>query len=173
MVWAEGRDMVPPTPSTGPLKGPGPLPMTVPTTIAIGSDHAGFPLKADLVRMLKDQGHTVLDLGTDGPASVDYPDFAHAVADALKAGRAERGVLVCGTGIGISIAANRHANVRAALVHDAFGARMARQHNDANVICFGGRTIGVEVAMDCLSIFLATSFEGGRHARRVAKFAPT
>ena len=113
----------------------------------------------------------MLDLGTDGPASVDYPDFALKVAQALKSGLTDRAILLCGTGIGISIAANRHSHLRAALVHDAFSARMCRQHNDANVLVMGGRTIGPEVARDCLQIFLDTEFEGGRHARRVAKLS--
>lgn len=140
-------------------------------TIAIASDHGGIELKAQLAQDLADWGWTVLDLGTDGPTSVDYPDFALKVAEALKSHKAGRAVLLCGTGIGISIAANRHRHVRAALVHDAFGARMCRQHNDANVLVMGGRTIGPEIARDCLKIFLDTEFEGGRHARRVAKLS--
>ncbi|RAU22508.1 ribose 5-phosphate isomerase B [Paramagnetospirillum kuznetsovii] len=140
-------------------------------TIAIASDHGGVELKAQLAKALADWGWGVLDLGTDGPASVDYPDYAAKVAEALKAGKAARAVLLCGTGIGISIAANRFRHLRAALVHDAFGARMCRQHNDANVLVMGGRTIGPEVARDCLKIFLETEFEGGRHAGRVAKFS--
>jgi ribose 5-phosphate isomerase B len=139
--------------------------------IAIASDHGGVEMKSMLAKDLAEWGWTVLDLGTDGPDSVDYPDFAVKVADALKDGRAGRAVLLCGTGIGISIAANRFAHVRAALVHDAFGARMSRQHNDANVLVLGGRTVGPEVARDCLKIFLETAFEGGRHARRVAKLS--
>lgn len=141
--------------------------MTKPT-VAFASDHGGVEMKDLLKAQLEKDGYAVLDLGTNGTESVDYPDYAKAMADALASGAAQRGVLVCGTGIGISIAANRHAHVRAALVHDAFGARMCRQHNDANVIVFGGRTVGSEVAKDCLAIFLATEFEGGRHARRVA-----
>lgn len=140
-------------------------------TIAIASDHGGVELKAQLAKDLADWGWRVLDLGTDGPDSVDYPDYAVKVAEALKAGQASRAVLLCGTGIGISIAANRHAHLRAALVHDAFGARMCRQHNDANVLVMGGRVIGPEIARDCLKIFLETEFEGGRHARRVAKLS--
>lgn len=137
--------------------------------IAIACDHAGLVLKADLVSALNEAGCAVLDLGTDGPASVDYPDFADAVARALAEGRARRGVLICGTGIGISIAANRHAHVRAALCHDVTTARLAREHNDANVLVLGARTTGVEVARDCLKTFLATPFAGGRHVRRVGK----
>ncbi|ABC22628.1 ribose 5-phosphate isomerase B [Rhodospirillum rubrum] len=138
-------------------------------TIALASDHGGVELKALLVDHLRATGHDVLDLGTQGPESVDYPDIANTLAQALRAGRAGRGVLICGTGIGISIAINRHADMRGALVHDAFGARLARQHNDANVLVLGGRTTGPEIAKDCADIFLSTPFEGGRHARRVAK----
>ena len=140
-------------------------------TVAIACDHAGFELKRGLGKDLAELGYSVLDLGTDGPDSVDYPDFGYAMAAAIRNGRATRGVLVCGSGIGISIAANRHPEVRAALVHDALGARMTRLHNDANVICFGGRMIGIDVARDCLRIFLETDFEGGRHARRVDKLS--
>ena len=138
-------------------------------TVAIACDHAGFRMKSVLRAELERAGHQVVDLGTDSEESVDYPDFGFALADALGKNEADAGVLVCGSGIGISIAANRHPKVRAALVHDALGAKMCRLHNDANVICFGGRMIGEEVAKDCLNIFLETTFEGGRHARRVAK----
>ena len=139
-------------------------------SVAIACDHAGFDLKAVLQKDLGAMGFDVLDLGTgNGVDSVDYPDFGYAMAAALKSGKASRGVLVCGTGIGISMSANRYPHVRAAVVHDALGARLTRQHNDANVICFGGRLIGVEVARDCLRVFLETEFEGGRHGRRVEK----
>jgi ribose 5-phosphate isomerase B len=138
-------------------------------TIVIACDHGGVELKLDLVNLLMGQGFKVLDLGTNGPKSVDYPEFAYALAEALKVGKASRGVLICGSGIGISIAANRLPEVRAALIHDALGARMCREHNNANVIVFGGRTIGVETARDCLNIFIKTEFEGGRHQRRVDK----
>jgi len=141
-------------------------------TIAIASDHAGLELKSELKKDLIDLGFSVLDLGADSLESVDYPDFGYALAGAMKEGKAKRGVLVCGSGIGISIAANRDSEIRAALVHDALGARLARQHNDANVVCFGGRTIGPEVARDCLKVFLETDFEdGGRHSRRVDKLS--
>jgi ribose 5-phosphate isomerase B len=139
--------------------------------IAIASDHAGYDLKLLLTKELRDLGYGVLDLGTGGPESVDYPDFGFAMAAAIRDGRAARGALICGTGIGISIAANRFKEVRAAVVHDAYGARLCRQHNDANVICFGGRTIGPDVARECLRIFLETPFDGGRHARRVDKLS--
>lgn len=137
--------------------------------VAIAADHGGFDLKEGLVPVLEAAGVTVLDLGTTSRESVDYPEFADALAAALAAGRAQRGVLICGTGIGISIAANRHPGIRAALCHDGLTARLARQHNDANVLVLGGRVIGIETAKDCLTTFLDTPFEGGRHARRVAK----
>ena len=138
-------------------------------TIAVASDHAGFDLKEILKRDLQQAGHEVLDLGTNSTASVDYPDYGAAMADAIASGKAERGVLVCGTGIGISIAANRNPKVRAALVHDVTSARFSREHNDANVVAFGARVIGSETAREALKVFLATQFEGGRHAARVAK----
>jgi ribose 5-phosphate isomerase B len=140
--------------------------------IAIACDHAGLALKADLADALREAGHAVLDLGTDGPASVDYPDFAHAMAAALADGRAARGILICGTGLGISIAANRHAHVRAALCHDVTTARLCREHNDANVLVLGARTTGIEIARDCLRAFLGTGFAGGRHQRRIDKMTP-
>ncbi len=140
-------------------------------TIAIASDHAGLELKSALIKDLTEQGFSVLDLGADSAESVDYPDFAYALAAAVKESRAERGVLICGSGIGISIAANRHPEIRAALTHDIQDARLARQHNDANVICFGGRTMGTDTARDCLRVFLETEFDGGRHARRVEKLS--
>jgi len=137
--------------------------------IAIGCDHAGLNLKKTLQADLVEAGYDVLDLGTNSPDSVDYPDFGYAVAKAVAGGDADRGVLVCGTGIGISIAANRHPAIRAAVVGDATGARFCREHNDANVICFGERMTGVEVARECLHVFLNTRFEGGRHVGRVEK----
>ena len=140
-------------------------------TIALACDHAGFPLKSVLQDVLAEQGFGIVDLGTNSGDSVDYPDFGYAMAKAIDDGRADTGVLVCGSGIGISIAANRYPAVRAALVHDALGARMSRLHNDANVICFGARMIGEDVAKDCLDVFLTTEFEGGRHARRVGKLS--
>lgn len=138
-------------------------------TIAIASDHAGFDLKAQLKQELAAMGFEPLDLGPDSTASVDYPDFANRLAAALKDGQAKRGVLICGTGIGISMAANRHRHIRAALAHDVTSARLTRQHNNANVLCLGARLIGADVAKDCLKVFLTTDFEGGRHENRVAK----
>jgi ribose 5-phosphate isomerase B len=138
--------------------------------IAIAADHAGYSLKVLLRDELVALGYEPLDLGThDATTSVDYPDYGAALAGALKEGRCEKGVLICGTGIGISIAANRHPGVRAALCHDETSARLAREHNDANVLALGARLIGDEVARDCLRIFLKTEFGAGRHQPRVQK----
>lgn len=140
--------------------------------IAVASDHGGVELKDILVADLKAAGVPVLDLGTTTTESVDYPDYANALAKTIVEGKAHRGLLLCGTGIGMSMAANRHKGIRAALCRDVTDARLARQHNDANVLCLGGRTTGPEVARDCLRTFLSTEFEGGgRHARRIAKFS--
>ena len=139
--------------------------------IAVASDHAGFDLKEILKRDLQEAGLEVLDLGTNSTQSVDYPDFGTAMADAVASGKAQRGVLVCGTGIGISMAANRNPKVRAALVHDVTSARLSRLHNDANVVAFGQRLIGTETAREALKVFLGTAFEGGRHANRVARLS--
>ena len=138
-------------------------------TVAVASDHAGLELKETLKQELVALGYPVLDLGTNGPESVDYPDFGKTLGEAVAGGKATKGIAVCGSGIGISIAANKVKGVRAALIHDITGARLSRLHNDANVIAFGARTTGVDVAKDALKVFLTTAFEGGRHARRVAK----
>ena len=140
-----------------------------PETIAIAVDHGGFSLKAAAMDAARAEGWKVLDLGTDSTASVDYPDFAEKLVAALADGRASLGVLICGTGIGISIAANRHKGIRAALCYDDDTATLARQHNDANVLCMGGRKTDEATARSMVRIFLTTEFEGGRHARRVAK----
>ena len=141
--------------------------------IAIASDHAGFHLKQQLIDELREMGMAVTDLGTgDGQTSVDYPDFAQGLAAALRDGPEERGVLICGTGLGISIAANRHPWVRAAVCHDETTARLSREHNDANVLVLGARIVGIEVAKGCLRTFLETPFEGGRHQRRIDKMGP-
>ncbi len=140
-------------------------------TIAISGDHGGIGLKDALAEELADLGYKVLDLGTSGPEPVDYPDYAYSLAESILDGQAWRGVAVCGSGIGISIAANRFLGIRAALVHDSNGARTCRLHNDANVIVFGGLVTEPEVARKCLRIFLETEFEGGRHARRVNKLS--
>lgn len=139
--------------------------------IAIACDHGGFDFKEILRSDLEKMGYEVADLGCYDNSSVDYPDYADKLANALKDGTAERGVLVCGSGIGISIAANRHLHIRAALVHDALTARLCREHNNANVIVLGGRTTGIAVAQDCLKVFLNTGFEGDRHQRRIDKMS--
>lgn len=136
--------------------------------VAIGSDHAGFDLKQTLAEHLVDGGHEVIDLGTTDTTSVDYPRFGEAVGRAVAGGEAERGVAICGSGIGICMAANKVQGIRAATVHDVTSARLSRLHNDANVFCAGQRFIGVQVALDALDAFMATEFEGGRHVRRVA-----
>ncbi len=138
--------------------------------IAVASDHAGFALKSLVVAWLGEiDGVDAVDLGPADTTRTDYPDWAAKVAAALAGGAADRGVLICGTGIGISIAANKHPGVRAALVHDVTTARLCRAHNDANVLCLGERIVGQTVARDALEAFLSTPFEGGRHADRVAK----
>ncbi|MGC8828128.1 MAG: ribose 5-phosphate isomerase B, partial [Anaerolineae bacterium] len=139
--------------------------------IAIGADHGGFWLKERVRAFLEAEGHEVHDFGTHSEDSVDYPDFAGKVARAVAAGTFDCGILICGTGIGMSIAANKVRGVRAAVCHEAYTARMARAHNNANILCMGGRVLGEGVALDVVRTFLATPFEGGRHARRVGKIA--
>lgn len=138
--------------------------------IGVASDHGGFALKTALVPFLQELGHEVVDLGNDGEASVDYPDYAAKLCEAMRKGEFERGILICGTGIGMCMAANRHRHIRAALCHDAFTARMSREHNDANVLCLGGRVLGPALALDIVAVWLATAFEGGRHQRRINLF---
>jgi ribose 5-phosphate isomerase B len=145
--------------------------MSMSETVAIAADHGGFELKSILVPELRALGFAVLDLGTTNGDAVDYPDMAERLTAAMREGRAARGVLICGSGIGMSIAVNRHRELRGALVHDALTARLARQHNDANVLVLGGRLLGPELAKDCLKTFFTTPFDGGRHARRVAKLS--
>jgi len=139
-------------------------------TIAIASDHAGFALKSMLADELRTVGHEVLDLGTHGEASVDYPDYGFSIGNAVASGDVAYGIAVCGTGIGISIAANRVPGCRAALCTSGLMARLAREHNDANVLALGSRIVGIEVARDCVYEFLNTAFGAGRHTARVAKF---
>jgi len=140
--------------------------------IAVGSDHAGYELKVALAAHLEGLGHEVADLGCDSSeVPVDYPWFGIAVGRAVAEGRAERGVCVCGTGIGISISANKVQGIRAALVHDVTSASLARRHNDANVVCLGGRTTGLVVAREAVDTFFSTAFEGGRHLHRVSEIA--
>jgi ribose 5-phosphate isomerase B len=139
--------------------------------IAVGSDHAGYLLKEFLSAHLAGLGHDVDDLGTHSERVVDYPEFGAAVAQAVTEGRADLGVCACGTGIGISIAANKIQGARAAVVHDVTTARLARAHNHANVVCMGGRTVGHEVAKDAIDTFLSTAPIGGRHEQRVEEIA--
>ncbi len=139
-------------------------------TVAIASDHAGPSMKEVLKTVLEERGYEVIDLGTHGEESVDYPDYGKAVGEAVTSGQADMGIVICGTGIGISIAANRIPGVRAAVCHDATSARLAREHNDANVMALGARLVGPEVALDCLDAFIGTKFSGGeRHVRRIGK----
>jgi len=140
-----------------------------PTTILLASDHAGFDLKAEIKKTLIERGLDVLDLGPEDRQAVDYPDMADKLVSTLLAGEAPRGILICGTGIGIGIAANRHRQIRAATCHDVTTARLSRAHNDANVLCLGARVVGLQVALDCVLAFLDTPFEGERHQRRVDK----
>ncbi len=135
--------------------------------IALGADHAGFELKEKIKKFLQDAGHEVLDLGCHSTESVDYPVYGAKVAKAVLQGEAERGILVCGTGLGMSMVANRFPGIRAALCHELFTARMSRLHNDANVLVLGGRVIGDVLALEMVKVFLETPFEGGRHLRRV------
>jgi ribose 5-phosphate isomerase B len=139
--------------------------------IAIASDHAAYELKALLADWLRAEGHDVEDLGTNGPDSVDYPDFGYALGEAIAEGRAERGVALCGSGIGISISVNRNPAARCALVSEPLSAKLSREHNDANVIAMGARLTGIDMAKACLTAFLTTDFAGDRHARRVDKLS--
>ncbi len=137
--------------------------------IAVAADHGGFALKEAVAEVLRDRGYSIVDLGTNSADAVDYPEFGEALARAVLDGRAARGVLMCATGIGVGIAANRYPGIRAAVCHSTETARLARAHNDANVLVLGGRILDRETALACLDAFLHTPFEGGRHARRVAK----
>jgi len=139
--------------------------------IAIASDHAAVELKAELAAWLADQGHDVSDLGPHSTDSVDYPDYGYKLAEAVASGEAERGVALCGSGIGISIAVNRNPAVRCALVSEPLSAKLCREHNDANCIAMGARLTGSDMAKACLEAFLATPFAGGRHQRRVDKLS--
>ncbi len=138
-------------------------------TIAIGADHGGYRLKEKVKTYLAERGYTIQDMGTSTAESVDYPDFAAAVARAVQQKRADLGILICGTGIGMAITANKFRGIRAAVVHDAYTAAMSRRHNDANIITFGGRVVGAGVAFSILDAWLGNRFEGGRHSRRLDK----
>ena len=135
--------------------------------IVIGCDHGGYDLKKVIVSYLQDAGHEVLDKGTNSEESVDYPDFSNKVCRSVRSNECDRGILICGTGIGMSIAANRSKDIRAALCHEAFTARMSREHNNANILCLGARVIGVEIALDIVRVWIATEYAGGRHQRRL------
>jgi len=137
--------------------------------LVAAADHAGYELKDQLVKHLREQGHEVDDLGTNDGASVDYPDYAHRLAEAIAEGRAERGLLVCGTGVGMAIAANRQKGVRAVNPSDVFTAKMSRSHNDANVLALGARVVGAGLAKEIVDAWLAAPYEGGRHQNRVNK----
>ena len=144
----------------------------MPEPVILGADHAGFELKEKVKKALERLGVHFEDVGTRSADSVDYPDFAHRVAEAVEKGRYPRGIVVCGTGIGVSMAANRHPGVRAAVAYDEETARLSREHNDANVLALGGRTLDPDLAERILEVWLKTPFAGGRHARRVAKIEP-
>ena len=140
--------------------------------IAIGSDHGGYELKEYLKPFLIEQGHQLDDVGCYSRESVDYPEQARAVTALVKEGKADRGILICGTGIGMSIAANRVPGIRAALCHELFTAKMSRHHNDANVLCMGGRVTGPGLALEMVKLWLTTPFDGGRHERRLCQIDP-
>jgi len=139
--------------------------------IGIGSDHGGFNLKNEIVRFLKAKGYEVKDFGTYNTDSVDYPDFGQTVAEAVSRGECDKGIVICGTGVGISIAANKVKGIRAALCTDTYMARMTREHNDANILALGERVLGVGVALDIVETWLGTQFVGGRHQQRIEKIA--
>ncbi len=138
----------------------------------IATDHAGFAVKETVKKIVRGLGHQIEDLGPDSAQRVDYPDYAHLLSEAVLGESGSFGILICGTGIGMSLAANKHEGIRAALCHDAYTAQMARAHNDANVLCFGERVVGAGVIESILKAWSATNFEGGRHADRVAKIEP-
>jgi len=135
----------------------------------IACDHAGFHIKESIKNIVQGLGHSIVDLGTNSEERVDYPDFAHKLSEKVLNDKGSYGILICGTGIGMSLAANKHEGIRAALCHNAYTARMARAHNDANVLCFGERVVGLGVAESIINAWCDTEFEGGRHANRVKK----
>lgn len=139
--------------------------------IAIGCDHAAYELKAEVAGFISDIGFEVLDMGTNGPESVDYPDYAGKVSEAVISGKADKGILICGTGLGMSMSANKYRGIRAAMCSEPVSARLSRQHNDSNVLCMGARMIGPLMANEIVDVWLKTPFEGGRHQRRVEKIA--
>lgn len=139
--------------------------------IAIGSDHGGYELKELILKYLQDNGHEPVDCGCHSLESVDYPDFAEKVCFEVRSNVCEAGILICGTGIGMSIAANRYTDIRAALCHEAFTSRMSKEHNNANVLCIGARVVGSEVALDIVRVWVSTEFAGGRHQLRLDKMS--
>lgn len=140
------------------------------TTVAIGADHGGFPLKGTMVEFLKSKGYDVLDLGTNSDAAVDYPDYARAVGEAVASGRAQEGIILCGSGVGASVAANKIPGIRAGLCHDTFSAHQGREDDDVNVLCMGARVIGPQLALEILDVWLKAKFSGlERHQRRLNK----
>jgi len=139
--------------------------------IAIGSDHGGFELKQLVMEVLRTMGHEVVNEGCLSTESVDYPDFAAKVCELVRSGNCDRGILICGTGIGMSIAANRYRDIRAALCHEPYSAGKSREHNNANVLCLGGRVVGPELALDIVRVWVQTEFAGGRHQRRLDKLS--
>jgi ribose 5-phosphate isomerase B len=142
---------------------------TVKMTIAIGCDHAGYELKKEIITLLDDLHIECIDYGTEGPQSVDYPDFGEKVSEAVSSGKIDRGILICGTGIGMSIVANKFPNVRASLCNELFTAKMSRLHNDANILVLGGRIVGKDLAKEIVRIWVSTNFEGKRHRIRLKK----
>ncbi len=139
--------------------------------VAIGCDHGGIILKKMIIETVENMGHTIADLGCFSVDSVDYPDFAKTVCDQVAAGDCQRGILICGTGIGMSMAANRRPEIRAALCQEAYSARMSREHNDANVLCLGARVVGPGLVEEIVQTWLTAEFAGGRHQNRIAKFS--
>ena len=139
--------------------------------VAVGSDHAGIDLKQEIIKLLAELKHDVTDYGTDTPLSVDYPDFGEKVAEVVSTGKAERGILICGTGVGMSIVANKFPNIRAALCNELFSAKMSRMHNDANILVLGGRIIGRDLAKEIVRTWMDTGFENGRHTDRIKKIS--
>jgi ribose 5-phosphate isomerase B len=137
--------------------------------IALGADHGGWELKEAIKSQVQELGHHIQDFGTHDETSVDYPEYGEAVASAVAEGKADRGILVCGTGIGMSMVANKHPGIRAALCHDLFTARLSREHNDANILVLGGRVIGKGLALEMVKVWLETEFLGGRHSRRLQR----
>ncbi|MBU0481165.1 MAG: ribose 5-phosphate isomerase B [Proteobacteria bacterium] len=139
--------------------------------VAVGCDHGGYSVKASILSLLKEMGHVVLDHGCDSEASVNYPDFARLVCSSVEGGEADRGILICGTGIGMSMAANRSPAIRGALCHEIFTARMSREHNNANVLCLGARVVGPGLILEIVRAWMVTEFSGGRHLGRISMFS--